>query len=397
MTQVVALAVEQGPGFVDLLRREWGHGHAVAVLAPGLPDAERERVLAAVRPTHVVDDAGKRLRPGGVEAEAGDALVMTTSGSTGEPRAVVLTHRAVEASARLTSDALAIDPGSDRWLCCLPVWHIGGMSVITRSLATGTALTVHPRFDAAAVTAAASDGVTRVSLVTRALAAVDPALFATVLLGGAAPPPERPPNVIATYGSTETGSGVVYDGRPLDGVELRIDQGGQLWVRSPTLLRCYRDGSDPTTADGWYPTGDAGAIDEAGMLHVHGRLDDAILTGGEKVWPARLERRLGELGGVAAVAVVGRPDPEWGHEVVALIEVDRAATPPSIEEVKAHVRAVLPAHYAPRAVVPVDELPRTPFGKIRRSALASMVAGSAPDRSAGDRPDASRTPGPATD
>lgn len=390
MSHVTALEVEQGPAFVDLLRREWDRGHAVAPLAPDLPVPERDRILAALRPTHIADARGTRVHAGGVEAEPGDALVMPTSGSTGEPKAVVLTHGAVEASARITSAALAVDPTADRWLCCLPVWHIGGMSVITRALATGTALTVHARFEPAAVEAAAASGATRVSLVARALAAIDPARFVTVLLGGAAPPPDRAPNVVATYGSTESGSGVVYDGRPLAGVELRTDEQGQLWVRSPTLLRCYRDGSDPKTADGWYPTGDAGVVDGTGILRVDGRLDDAIVTGGEKVWPARLERRIAELAGVESVAVTGRPHPEWGHEVVALIEVDRRRPDVSLERVKAHVREELPAYYAPRAVVVVDELPRTPFGKVRRSALAALcrgVEGDPTDTNPGSRSD----------
>lgn len=373
MTDVVALAIEQGPGFVDRLRDEWDAGNAVAPLARDLPEPERARLLTALRPTHIVDDGGRRRHPGGAEAESGDALVVATGGSTGEPKGVVLTHEAVAASARMTSTALAIDPAVDHWLCCLPVWHIGGLSVITRALAAGTGLTVHPRFAPDAVAAAAASGVTRVSLVTRALASVDPAWFTTVLLGGGAPPSDRAANVIATYGSTETGSGVVYDRAPLPGVELRTDATGQLWVRSPTMLRCYRDGSDPK-ADGWYPTGDAGAVDADGLLRVEGRLDDAIITGGEKVWPTRLEAVLARVPGIRAVAVTGRPHPEWGHEVVALVEVEPGHVLGPLGEIRAIVRDELPAHYAPRAVVAVARLPRTPFGKIRRSALEPLTS-----------------------
>lgn len=365
---LTALAVPAGPRFVEVLRREWDRGAAVCPVDDRLDTPERDRVLAALAPTHLVDESGARRRwPGGRPARNGDALVVATSGTSGFPKGVVLTHEATEASARLTSDRLMIDPAADRWLCCLPVAHIGGLSVITRALLTGTPLTVHDRFDPEAVQAAARiDGVTRVSLVTRALVQIDPALFTTVLLGGAAPPAQRPPNVIATYGSTETGSGIVYDRRRLDGVDLRTDGEGQLWVRSPTLLRCYRDGTDPKTPDGWFPTGDAATIDDGGLLHVHGRLAEVIVTGGEKVWPARVERLIAGLPGVAGVVVVGVAHPEWGQEVLARIEPDPGTRPPTLAEVRAAVRADLPSWWAPRRVEYVDRLRRTALGKIRR-------------------------------
>lgn len=367
-TDLTALAVPAGPRFVEALRSEWDRGAAVCPVDDRLEPPERDRVLAALAPTHVVDERGARRRwPGGRPVLDGDAVVVATSGTSGFPKGVVLTHDALAASARLTSDRLMIDPASDRWLCCLPVAHIGGLSVITRALLTGTALTVHDRFDPAAVEAAARvERVTRVSLVTRALVQIDPALFTTVLLGGAAPPAQRPPNVIATYGSTETGSGVVYDRRPLDGVDLRTDDEGQLWVRSPTLFRCYRDGTDPKTPDGWFPTGDAATIDDGGLLHVYGRLAEVIVTGGEKVWPARLEPLIAQLPGVAGVVVVGLAHPEWGQEVVARIERHPRTPPPTLAEVRAAVRADLPSWWAPRRVEYVDRLPRTSLGKLKR-------------------------------
>ncbi|MFW2383845.1 MAG: class I adenylate-forming enzyme family protein, partial [Acidimicrobiales bacterium] len=269
--------------------------------------------------------------------------------------------------ADLTSRRLKID-SSDRWLCCLPVAHIGGLSVITRALCTGTALTVHDRFEPAAVTdAARRHGVSRISLVTRALGQVDPAMFRTVLLGGAAPPPHRPDNVIATYGSTETGSGVVYEREALDGVELRTDRNGQLWVRSPTLLRCYRDGADPKDPEGWYPTGDAGEIVD-GTLRVSGRMADVIVTGGEKVWPARIEPIIRSLPSVVEVVVVGRVHPEWGHQVTAVVEPSAEA--PTLQEIKDAVRAELPDWWAPGALELVESFPRTAMGKIRRSEIS---------------------------
>jgi o-succinylbenzoate---CoA ligase len=190
-----------------------------------------------------------------------------------------------------------------------------------------------------------------------------------VVLGGSAMPPDLPPQAVATYGSTETGSGVVYDGVPLAGVEVRT-VGGEIHVRAPMLLRAYRDGTDPKDADGWYPTGDAGSWDAtAGRLSVFGRIDDLVITGGENVWPAAVERVLGTCAGVAEVAVVGRPDPEWGQRVVALVVPADPADPPTLDALRDAVKAELPAYAAPRELVLVASLPRTPLGKLARSRL----------------------------
>ena len=131
------------------------------------------------------------------------------------------------------------------------------------------------------------------------------------------------------------------------------------------LLRCYRDSTDPKSADGWYATGDVGRIID-GRLHVDGRRDDAIISGGEKVWPAAVERVLSTHVAVAEVAVVGRPDDEWGERVVALVVPRDPAAPPSLEELRAAVKAHLPGSAAPRQLDLVEALPRTPSGKVRR-------------------------------
>ncbi len=376
MAHVVALDLPAGPGFVDALQRVWDQGAAAFPLDQRLPEAERARTLASIAPTHVIGaDQELTTIDGGRPTEDGDALVMATSGTTGHPKGVVLTHDAVAASARATSAIVGADPASDTWLSCLPPAHIGGLSVITRALHTGTPLVVHERFDADAVIAAAHAGVTLVSLVTRALAEVDPSLFRFVVIGGAAPPPDRPANVLATYGMTETGSGIVYERRPIDGAELRIDADELIFVRGPMLLRAYRtaDGdTDPKDSDGWFPTGDLGTFADDGSLRVFGRAGDVVVTGGEKVWPERAERRIAELDAVAEVAVTGRPHPEWGHELVALIVAAPGASI-DLDAIRDHVRAELPVWYAPRSLVIIDALPRTALGKIKRHALSALA------------------------
>ena len=290
---------------------------------------------------------------------------MATSGSTGDPKGAVLTHAAIEANAMATSSALAVDPSTDRWLACLPLAHVGGLAVVVRALLTGTALEVHDGFDADAVEAAARRGATLTSLVPTALARIDPAAFRAILLGGSAMPAQRPANTVATYGLTETFSGVVYEGWPLDGVELRIHE-NEVQLRCPMLLRCYRDDTDPRTADGWFPTGDAGALSDEGQLSVFGRVDDMITTGAEKVWPVAVERILTELPAIADVAVVGRPDPDWGQVVTAVVVPADSAAPPELEALREAVKAQLPAFCAPQSLELVSELPQTPLGKTQR-------------------------------
>ncbi len=235
---------------------------------------------------------------------------------------------------------------------------------------TNSRLVVHDGFDAETVRAAAREGATLVSLVATALQRIDPSAFRCVVLGGSAPPADLPDNVVTTYGMTETGSGVVYDGQPLDGVEIRIDAIGQINIRCPMLLRCYRDGSVPTTG-GWFATGDLGEIDDDGRLKVHGRRGDLIITGGENVWPAAVEAALTGHPGVAELAVAGVADDEWGERVVAWVVPSDDASPPTLASLRARVAESLPAYMAPKEVRLVDRLPTTSSGKVRRHELST--------------------------
>jgi o-succinylbenzoate---CoA ligase len=386
-------------GFVDALQAVWDTGDAAAPLDPRLPAAARAVMLDALRPSRIVSSDGDQHRlPGGLPVEEGDALVVASSGTSGEPKGVVLTHDALSASSHATSARLSVDPGRHTWLACLPLAHIGGLAVVTRAILTKTPLIVLAGFDAEHVQdLGRSRRVTHVSLVSTALRRVDPSLFVCVLLGGSKAPSDLPPNVVTTYGMTETGSGVVYDGVPLDGVELAIrdaghatatigDPGpdvggtdGEILLRAPMLFRCYRDGSagrvpGPDGRSDWFATGDAGRLDSDGGLTVSGRIDDVITTGAEKVWPDAVERVLTAHPGVAEVAVWKRTDPEWGERVVAWVVPADETDAPSLAQLRDLVAETLAPWAAPKELVLVDDLPRTAAGKVRRRELDAPQA-----------------------
>jgi len=363
-----------GPAFVEVLRQLWDEGAAIFPLDLRYPLALRQAVLAWVRPTELWDEHSRRPLAGGVPVAEGDALVLATSGTTAAPKGVVLTHDALHHAALLTSAAVAADAERDAWLCCSPVAHAAGMGVVNRAIRTGTRLVVHPRFDPDAV---AASGASLTALVPTALPRIEPRAFRCILLGGMRIPDDRPPNTVATYGLTETMGGVVYERRPLPGVALRVGDGGAVEVRSPTSLRCYRtEGGDhdPKDADGWLRTGDVGEIGPDGLLTILGRADDVIVTGGEKVWPEDVEAVLRRLAGVVEVAVIGRPDREWGQQVVAVVEARAGGTPPTLDAARAAVKELLPPWCAPRVLEVVAALPRTTSGKVRRGALRDLTS-----------------------
>ncbi len=368
MLRLVAIDLPGGATFVDELRRIWDDGDAALPVDQRLTPAAKTDLIERMGAELVVDADGRHRGAKGRPTEPGDALVVATSGSSGVPKGVVLTHDAVAASAEATSARLAVR-GDDHWLACLPLAHVGGLSVVTRAIHVGTRLTVHPGFEPAAVE---SSGATLVSLVPAALRRVDPTRFRTIVLGGSRPPADRPGNTVTTYGMTESGSGVVYDRRPLDGVEIRIVD-GEIELRGPMLLRTYRDGDDPKRADGWYPTGDLGAVEPDGGLTVQGRRDDLIISGGENVWPEPVEAIVREHPGVADVGIVGTDDPEWGQIVTAFVVPADADAPPALDELRDLVKDRLPGYSAPRRLILRSALPRTTLGKLRREDLRNSA------------------------
>ncbi len=320
--------------------------------------------------------------------DGGDPIVVRTSGSTGTAKDVVLSHAAVLASAHAALERLG---GPGQWLSAIPATGVGGLQVLVRSIVAGT----EPVFDdehADLPTAiAAMTGERRyASLVPTQLHRLAGDLsvlagFDAVLIGGAATPAtllaharDAGVNVIRTYGMSETCGGCVYDGVPLDGVRMRIDENHQVHLAGPVLFDGYGDPTAPTTvptkgvADEWFATNDLGEIGDDGRLRITGRSDDVIISGGVNVpLPAVTEALRGHEGVGDAIAV-GVPDDEWGTRVVAyLVPADAVCLDGlRLDEVRDAIEAAgLPRTWAPREVVLVDALPLLPGGKIDRQAL----------------------------
>lgn len=315
------------------------------------------------------------LRAWLAQGEEPAALVIETSGSTGEPKRVHLSRRAVLASAHATHARLG---GPGAWSLRLPPSYVAGVQVLVRSLVAGH----EPALDGGLPEAERRYVSVVPTQLHRALGdasgRADLAAFDAVLVGGGPVDAdlrrraeEAGIRTVATYGMSETCGGCVYDGRPLDGVRLRIDPSdGRVLIGGDVLFDGYADHGATARAlvEGWFRTDDLGELDADGTLRVLGRVDDVINTGGVKVPAAAVARRLREHPALEAAEVVAAPDAEWGSVVVACVvgRIDLAGARDWVAE--RHPRT-----WAPRRLVVLDALPMLSTGKPDRRALETLA------------------------
>jgi O-succinylbenzoic acid--CoA ligase len=384
-----AIALPSGEDFVVALHACLLAGAAAVPIDLRLSAAERERRLAGadvIIDTPIPASTGLAGRPArldggrGVGSEReGDVLVavMHTSGTTAAPKPVTLTHGNFLASALGSALALGLDP-AERWLCPMPLTHVGGLSIPIRSAIYATTAVVPGRFDTEAVVNELVDPgrrITLVSLVPTMLARLldaglrNPPTLRWALLGGGPIAPallERARAagvpVAPTYGMTEACSQIATFGWPLAGVEVRTAGDGEVLVRGPIVS------PGAPADDGWLHTGDLGRFDERNRLEILGRKSDTIITGGENVVPTEVEAALLEHPAVADAAVHPRSDPEWGEAVIATVVLREGASALP-EELRAHCATRLAAFKVPKAVEFADALPRTQSGKLLRRQL----------------------------
>lgn len=379
----VATTLPPGRDFVELLHAMPLLGAVLAPLNTRLTRSERSAQLEEAAPSIVVEEplagaeADVALRSDVDPAEP--FTLLFTSGSSARPKPVVLTY-ANHAASATAADANVPLSQQDRWLCVLPLFHVGGLAILVRSAVAGSAVLLHGGFDDERVRDALHAGeaslVSLVPTMLRRLIAAGleraPGLRAALLGGGPIPRDlldwagERGIPVVSTYGMTETASQIVTGrpgapaARPLPGVELRIGHDGEILVRGPMVA------TGAVAADGWLHTGDRGRLADDGSLHVEGRLKDVIVTGGENVSAAEVEEALLAHPAVEDAGVTGRPDPEWGEAVVAHVVLSAAAGDAELAE---HCRGRLAGYKVPRAFVRHPELPRNAAGKLLRGLL----------------------------
>jgi O-succinylbenzoic acid--CoA ligase len=375
---------------------------AEEALSAGLPEAEH--LEAVEREPRLSAPAGQTL------GLAEDWAVLFTSGTTGRPKGARLPQRAFLASAAASRANLGAST-EDRWLCNLPLFHVGGLAMVVRCGLDGAALVLHRRFDAEATARALSEqAVTHVSLVARTLALTLDAgaqrgALRVVLVGGGPLAAELGAMarrsgfpVLQTYGLTEACSQVATErpdeadggtaGPPLPGLALRVvgadgaslgeGQSGEIHVRGPTVMAGYLDEPEASAralSEGWLRTGDVGVLDGRGRLQVLARRTDLILSGGENVYPAEVEAVLAAYPGVAEAAVVGRSDVAWGEVPVAAVVLRPGA---QVDGLLEWARGRLARFKVPREVVAVAALPRTAAEKVDRVALRQTLAAGPP-------------------
>jgi O-succinylbenzoic acid--CoA ligase len=382
------------------------HPRLTGAEADALIERAGARFLTADEVTQLgapFDDGVRWPEAAPIDPEAAAALIFT-SGTSGTPKGAVLPRRAFVAGAAAAASRLGWRDG-DGWLLCMPLGHVGGLTILTRCLAARRTVVLLPRFEPAALLRAIrEDGATILSVVPAMLPALldadadgTLALPRAVIVGGAALPDSlrrralsHGVKVLATYGLSEAcamstleapggtataGSGTALPGVGIevvgpDGAPLPPGEPGAIRVRGPTLMRGYL-GKPPLA--GAFDTGDVGTLDADGTLHVHARRTDLIVTGGENVYPAEVEAALERCPGVREALVFGVPDERWGAVVAAAIVPAAAPFDPAAALAEAAAR--LASFKRPRLCAVVDALPRTPAGKPDRRGAPGLLAG----------------------
>jgi o-succinylbenzoate---CoA ligase len=387
----VAIALPPGLAFAQALHASMILGAIAVPVDLRLAATEQRRIAegAALLLEEPLAKDGASVPPAAWHDLDAPAMIVHTSGTTSAPRPVELTYANILWSALGSGVALGSDP-RERWLCALPLSHVGGLSILLRSAIYATTAVVHERFETDRVLGALqSEGITLVSLVATTLRRLldagleDPPALRCALTGGGPVPAalvqrahEAGVPVSLTYGLTETCSQVTTTplaelgavpgsaGPPLFCTRIRVAEDGEILLAGPTVA------PSASLTEGWLATGDLGRLDDAGRLRVTGRKADTIVSGGENVAPAEVEAVLEAHPGVLEAAVLARPDARWG-EAVAAIVVARPGAALDPDELRSHCARGLASFKVPKAFSIVsDPLPRTPSGKLLRRELS---------------------------
>jgi O-succinylbenzoic acid--CoA ligase len=353
------------------LNKIWDEGDAVLPIDQRLPQTAKQQLVKDLGASWIIANDGEKTKlENGFQVEANDALVIATSGTTGVPKGVVHTHTSIHASVTAAGSRLGCS-SNDHWFACLPLAHVGGLSVLLRAQQFKSGLTIVDGVDQTSIDSAINTGANLTSLVPTTLQKFDVSKFRAVLVGGSSTLGNLPANAITTYGLTETMGGIAYDDQALDGVAIRVSDSAEIEIQGEVLFRTYRDGTDPKKEDGWFTTGDLGEIRD-GVLTVHGRKDDLIITGGYKVWPKLVESSISQIDGVIDCVVMGLPDAKWGQTVCTWIVLKNLDLPLNLEDVRRHVKTSLPDYCAPHKLFIVESIPRSALGKVLSAEISKI-------------------------
>lgn len=375
--------------------------HLLERTGAGLIAGDREIAGYRFLPAETLIDSSPQLSPesGSLPFPVSEqvAVMVATSGSSGQPKAVMLTGRNLLAAAKASNACTSLQSG-DRWLACLPLFHIGGYSILYRCAWAGAEALLLPKFDAGEIwQALANEGISHLSLVPSMLAqllevstAAPPASLRHVLVGGAALSGELAERAVhcgwplqPTYGMSETASQIAtlpqltlpwrpgWLGKPLPGVELALHDDGRLKIRGPMVMAGYANPAlqpGDGLQEGWFITGDLAEISPEGELHILGRADEVIVSGGKKIHPQQVENEVVRCPGVTGAAAIGLPDAVWGQVVTVVF----SGTLPA-EELLDWCRDHIAGAHRPRRAIQVPALPLLANGKPDRRALCEML------------------------